>query len=285
MEDKKTVKVSLGVAICIVVIIALLVIIGIIYAYYIKDTDTSNEVANSPNTVIQDEEENTYNEEDAYEKYKDLYWLFGDDEYNTEIEFLGSKIVVEDGVAFLEEDGTKKKIETIEGKVKYITMQVEQTLESVYALTDDGKIWMSVCSETREKSDGFNDIFENINIQGRVINMTNGDAATRITEPPYFLLSTGELINAEGSSYEELEGNFKESFGSIEGYIFISQDNKIAYYNDVTRKYVTIKDENGNDVIIKEGFTQTSTSANDLAEMRRRYENIYCNKERGIIIF
>ena len=270
VEDKKTVKVSLGVAICIVVIIALLVIIGIIYAYYIKDTDTSNEVANSPNTVIQDEEENTYNEEDAYEKYNDLDWLFGDDEYNTEIEFIDSKIVVEDGVAFLEEDGTKEKIETIEGKVKYITMWGEQTLERVYALTDDGKIWVSVCSETGEKSDGFNDIFENINIQGRVINMTNGDTATRITEPPYFLLSTGELINAEGSSYEELEGNFKESFGGVAGRIFISQDNKIAYYNDDTRKYVTIKDETGNDVIIKEVFIQSPSQYNNLEDETRR---------------
>lgn len=264
MEDKKTIKVSLGTVICIFIIFLLIIVIGGMYFYYnfVLDTDeSSNDIQNdvTVNTTTGDNTENSENTfESIYAKYEDLHWLF-DDNNATEIEFINKKIVLENGIAYLEENNTRKTIDSIEGKAKNITMWGEQTLERVYVLTEDGKVWVSICSDSGEKSDGLNDIFKNVNIQGTVINMTNGNSALRIVEPPYFLLSTGELINEKGSSYDELDGNFINSFGNSYTQIYVGSDNTISYYNDTTRTYSKIKDENGNLVKMKDAFVQWSS--------------------------
>lgn len=271
MENKKTLKVSLGTVICIFIIFLLIIVIGGMYFYYnfVLDTDElSNNVQNDTvNTAIENNTENNNNTVDLeaiYAKYKNLYWLF--DENSTEIEFSNNKIVIENGIAYLEKNNTRKKIDSIEGKVKYITMWGEQTLERVYVLTEDGKVWVSICSDSGEKSDGLNDIFQRVNIQGTVINITNGNPTVRITEPPYFLLSTGELINEKGSNYNELDGNFINSFGSVFTQIYVGSDNTISYYNDTTRTYIKIKDENGNLVKMKDAFVQWSSTHNNLVD-------------------
>lgn len=270
VEDKKTLKVSLGTDICIFIIFLLIIVIGGMYFYYnfVLDTDeSSNDIQNdvTVNTTTGDNTENSENTlESIYAKYEDLYWLF--DENSTEIEFSNSKIVIENGIAYLEKNNTKTKIDSINGKVKYITAWGEQTLERVYVLTEDGKIWVSICSDSGEKSDGLNDIFRNVNIQGTVINMTNGNSALRITEPPYFLLSTGELINEKGSNYDELDGNFIKSFGNAYTQIYVGSDNTISYYNDTTRTYSKIKDENGNLVKMKDAFVQWSSIYSNIVD-------------------
>ena len=270
VEDKKTLKVSLGTVICIFIIFLLIIVIGGMYFYYnfVLDTDeSSNDIQNdvTVNTTTGDNTENSENTlESIYAKYEDLYWLF--DENSTEIEFSNSKIVIENGIAYLEKNNTKTKIDSINGKVKYITAWGEQTLERVYVLTEDGKIWVSICSDSGEKSDGLNDIFRNVNIQGTVINMTNGNSALRITEPPYFLLSTGELINEQGSNYDELDGNFIKSFGNAYTQIYVGSDNTISYYNDTTRTYSKIKDENGNLVKMKDAFVQWSSIYSNIVD-------------------
>lgn len=270
VEDKKTLKVSLGTVICIFIIFLLIIVIGGMYFYYnfVLDTDeSSNDIQNdvTVNTTTGDNTENSENTlESIYAKYEDLYWLF--DENSTEIEFSNSKIVIENGIAYLEKNNTKTKIDSINGKVKYITAWGEQTLERVYVLTEDGKIWVSICSDSGEKSDGLNDIFRNVNIQGTVINMTNGNSALRITEPPYFLLSTGELINEKGSNYDELDGNFIKSFGNAYTQIYVGSDNTISYYNDTTRTYSKIKDENGNLVKMKDAFVQWSSIYSNIVD-------------------
>lgn len=270
VEDKKTLKVSLGTVICIFIIFLLIIVIGGMYFYYnfVLDTDeSSNDIQNdvTVNTTTGDNTENSENTlESIYAKYEDLYWLF--DENSTEIEFSNSKIVIENGIAYLEKNNTKTKIDSINGKVKYITAWGEQTLERVYVLTEDGKIWVSICSDSGEKSDGLNDIFRNVNIQGTVINMTNGNSALRITEPPYFLLSTGELINEKGSNYDELDGNFIKSFGNAYTQIYVGSDNTISYYNDATRTYSKIKDENGNLVKMKDAFVQWSSIYSNIVD-------------------
>ena len=272
VEDKKTLKVSLVTVICIFIIFLLIIIIGGMYFYYnfVLDTDeASNNVQNDTNvnTAIENNTEindNTVDLEAIYAKYKDLYWLF--DENSTEIEFANNKIVIENGIAYLQKNNTKTKIDSINGKVKYITAWGEQTLERVYALTEDGKVWVSICSDSGEKSDGLNDIFKNVNIQGTVINITNGNSALRITEPPYFLLSTGELINEKGSNYDELDGNFIKSFGNAYSQIYVGYDNTISYYNDNTKTYTKIKDEHGNLVKIKDAFVQWSSVYSNIVD-------------------
>lgn len=113
---------------------------------------------------------------------------------------------------------------------------------------------MTVLGKTDLIEYGLNDNFSRVNIEGTVINMTNGYSPLRKTEPPYFLLSTGELINEEGSKYEELEGNFVKTIGDRWDPIYIGEDNSISYYDDDTRQYIKIKDDNGEEIKIKAGF-------------------------------
>lgn len=113
---------------------------------------------------------------------------------------------------------------------------------------------VTVFGEADLIGDGLNDNFSRVNIEGTVINMTNGYSPLRKTEPPYFLLSTGELINEEGSKYEELEGNFVKTIGDRWDPIYIGDDNSISYYDDDTRQYIRIKDDNGEEIKIKVGF-------------------------------
>ena len=89
VEDKKTLKVSLGTVICIFIIFLLIIVIGGMYFYYnfVLDTDeSSNDIQNdvTVNTTTGDNTENSENTlESIYAKYEDLYWLF--DENSTEI--------------------------------------------------------------------------------------------------------------------------------------------------------------------------------------------------------
>ena len=265
MEDKKTLKVSLGTVICIFIIFLLIIAIGGMYFYYnsVLDTNKSSNDINVNTTTGNNTESSENTIESIYAKYENLHWLFADNNA-TEINFLNKKIIVENGIAYLEENNTRKRIDSIEGKVKYIAMWGEQTLERVYVLTEDGNVWVSNCGGSRERSDGLNDTFKKVNIQGTVINMTNGNYDLRIVEPPYFLLSTGELINENGTSYDEQDGSFIKSFGNVILRIYVSSDNTISYYNDDTRTYSKIKDENGNLVKMKDAFIQISSIYNNI---------------------
>ncbi|MGN1299563.1 MAG: hypothetical protein ACI4UE_06250 [Candidatus Scatovivens sp.] len=111
-----------------------------------------------------------------------------------------------------------------------------------------------------------NSDFEKVNISGKVIDMTNGNSSIRVTEPPYFLLANGDLVNEEGSSYEELEGNFVKSLGNFCEQIFIKADNTMYTYDYETRKYTQIKDENNNSIKMKDAFVQWPSDSNLLFE-------------------
>jgi len=295
-EEKNRIKVSLGMTICIFIIVILLIIIGVMYFYYnyIRDnTNNSNnmvenekvqETNRSKNDIIEDKEpeNNTEQYKEIYQKYGNLYWIFNDTN-SKKVEFAGDKITIKNGVAYLQTNGKEEKIDTIRGKVKYVTGWGEQSILRVYALTEDGQVWKSICGE--DKGERLNNKFSLINIEGKVINMTNGEADTRVVEPPYFLLATGELINEDGSYYEELNKDFKNSFGSINGTIYVSQDNTLSYYNEETREYIKVVDENGEIIKMKDGFIQYSSIHNDLVNETDGNDRIFIQTDKNQLLY
>ena len=126
----------------------------------------------------------------------------------------------------------------MQGKAKSVNMWGEQTLERVYILTEEGVMWKSICEN------GLNSNFVKVNTNEKVLDMTSRNSSIRVVEPPYFLLANGELVNEEGSAYEELDGNFVKSLGNAYGQVFIKADNTMYTYDYQTRKYIQVKDEN-----------------------------------------
>ena len=188
-----------------------------------------------------------------YDKYEDLYWYFKDEERDkTKVEEGNKKIQIENGVAYFYTGNSKKIIDSIGEKVKFITSWGEHKLSIVYLLTEEGTIWKSECDDTW----GLNSNFVKVNMNEKVIDMTDGLYYRRIIEPPYFLLANGELVNKEGSKYEELEGDFVKCIGELLDRIFIKEDNTMYRYNSETRKYTQIKDENNNSIKMKDAFVQ-----------------------------
>ena len=151
MDEKKTIKISLGTLICLFIIFILIVaLIGMFCYYNYFTTEDTNVVDNKTetNNIIVEENGQIYNNtEDLYKKYEGFYWLFNEEngiELNS-IEFDGKKITVKNGVAYFEDGNSKKQINSIGGKVKYIKSWGEHTLNRVYALTEDGVVWRSNC--------------------------------------------------------------------------------------------------------------------------------------------
>lgn len=216
----------------------------------------------------------------AYEKYDDLYWVFKDGEELTKLEWRNSKLTIENGNVYLNNEEGKQKVNAINGTAKDLTGWGEQTLERVYIMTEEGTIWKSYVEEDKLNSD-----FERVNIEETIIDMTNGNSSIREIEPPYFLLSTGELINEEGSNYEELDGGFTKSFGWNGCLFYISADDTISYYDYENRKYIKIKDYDGNILKMKYAFIQWSSIYNNIVEENGGVERVFIVNQNGELVY
>lgn len=266
MEEKKEVKVNLGTAICIAIIIILLSIIGGMwynYNYLVGEAPTKENVSNVVQQNVADTNiTENQTEKSPYEKYEGLVWRLkdsGDD--NTKLEFDNKKIQIENEVAYLYSGNSKTPINSIKGKAKSVNSWGEATLERVYILTEDGTMWQSNCDDS-----GLNKNFVKVNMDAKVLDMTYGDNTVRVVEPPYFLLENGKLVNEEGSLYEELEGEFVKSFGNNWDRVYVKADNTIYVYDAKAKEYVQKKDENNQSIKMKDGFIQFSTTRNNLIE-------------------
>ena len=283
MGENKEIKVRLSTVVYLFVIVVLVVALGVVYYFgFVKNDNANNMIANGEltekNNISVNEENQT--EKSPYEKYEGIHWFFKDSEIErTEIEFDNKKIQIENGVAYLYVNNSKTPISSVEGNAKNVTMWGEQTLQRVYILTEEGTIWKSICEK------GLDSSFVKVNMNAKVLDMTNGNSSIRVTEPPYFLLANGDLVNEEGSSYEELDGNFVKSLGNAYEQIFIKSDNTMYTYDNETKKYTQIKDENNNSIKMKDAFVQWSSTYNNLVEETGGYERIFVITEDNKLFY
>ena len=288
MENKKG---SLS-TVFLVIAIILIVVMGVLMYLQMKNTEDKisklneqiskleqNNATNEGKIEIKDNEENQ-TEKSPYEKYEGLYWQFKDSVTDTtKFEWNDKKIQIENGVAYLYNGNSKTPINSIEGKAKSINMWGEQTLDRLYILTEEGTIWKSICLGD------LNSNFVKVNMNEKVLDMTNGNSAIRVIEPPYFLLANGKLVNEEGSLYEDLDGNFIKSLGNADEQVFIKADNTMYTYDYQTKKYTQIKDENNYSVKMKDAFVQWSSTHNNLVQETGGYERIFVITEDNKLFY
>ena len=270
MEEKNTIKIKLSTVIYLFIIVLLVIVLGVVY--YLGFVKDDGEFAETNNVG----EEQT--EKSPYDKYAELYWYFKDNE-NDKIEFDNQKIQIESGIAYLYNENSKTEINSIKGKAKSLTSWGEQSLERIYILTEEGTIWKSICEEK------LNSNFVKVNMSTKVIDMTNGNSSIRVIEPPYFLLDNGDLVNEEGSSYEELDGSFIKSLGNAYDRIYIKEDNTMYTYNEETRNYELIKDEKNQSIKMKDSFIQWSSTYNDLVQESGGTERIFVRTEDNKLFY
>lgn len=280
MGEKNEVKVRLSTVVYLFIIVVLVVALVVVYYIgFVKNDNANNMIANGEETEINNIEENQ-TEKSPYEKYEGLYWQFKDSETDkTKFEWDNKKIQIENGVAYLYSGNSKTPINSIDGKAKSVIMWGEQTLRRVYILTEEGTIWKSICE------DGLNSNFVKVNMNAKVIDMTNGNSSIRVVEPPYFLLANGNLVNEEGSSYEELDDNFVKSLGNAYEQVFIKADNTMYTYDYQTKKYMPIKDEDNQSIKMKDAFVQWSSTYNNLVQETGGDERIFVITEDNKLFY
>lgn len=225
---------------------------------------------------VKENKNNKSTDSKIYEKYEnaDVYWLFRESA-KREYVWQGDKIEIKDDKLYV-----KGNLVNIEGTPYAFITWGDQTLERIYVLTNEGTVWKLLMEGKGEK---VNSSFEKVNIAGKVIDMTNGNRNTRVTEPPYFLLETGELVNEAGEKYERLDGGFVNSFGNEYDRIYVKSDNSLAYFDTDKRQYVTIKDENGNVIKMKNAYVQWTSFDGTIADGAS--ERLFVVTEEGKLMY
>ena len=225
---------------------------------------------------VKENKNNKSTDSKIYEKYEnaDVYWLFRESA-KREYVWQGDKIEIKDDKLYV-----KGNLVNIEGTPYAFITWGDQTLERIYVLTNEGTVWKLLMEGKGEK---VNSSFEKVNIAGKVIDMTNGNRNTRVTEPPYFLLETGELVNEAGEKYERLDGGFVNSFGNEYDRIYVKSDNSLAYFDTDKRQYVTIKDENGNVIKMKNAYVQWTSFDGAIADGAS--ERLFVVTEEGKLMY
>ena len=225
---------------------------------------------------VKENKNNKSTDSKIYEKYEnaDVYWLFRESA-KREYVWQGDKIEIKDDKLYV-----KGNLVNIEGTPYAFITWGDQTLERIYVLTKEGTVWKLLMEGKGEK---LNSSFEKVNIAGKVIDMTNGNRNTRVTEPPYFLLETGELVNEAGEKYERLDGGFVNSFGNEYDRIYVKSDNSLAYFDTDKRQYVTIKDENGNVIKMKNAYVQWTSFDGAIADGAS--ERLFVVTEEGKLMY
>lgn len=219
--------------------------------------------------------------ENAEWMYEGLVWLFNG---STEIESVDEKMVIGDGKVYIEKAGEQKEITSIIGNVRDITTWGEQAIERVYAITEDGEIWESMCND--EVGNLFTDNFQKLEFSMKVINMTNGDPTTRAVEPPYFLLESGDLVNKDGDAYDKLDEGYVGSFGDDNSTrTYISDDAIMAYYDEETKEYIPLTDEEDFYIVIKDAFLQKPSERNNVTSDEVGKERLYVVDIEGILYY
>ena len=209
MEEKKEIKISLVTIIFFIIILVLLLalctVLGIKYSKKAQDNNEPEKIISTQSTTSDSDSgststSTTNNTTDIYQKYEGLFWVFKRMP-KTELEFI-NKITIENGIAYLHQNGSKTAITSITDTPKYIASWGILTIEKVCILTEEGTIWLSNVLV----NEGLNSNFKKVNLHAKVIDMTAGDGM-QLTEPPYFLLENGSLVNVDDNTMEYINSD------------------------------------------------------------------------------
>jgi len=253
-----------GLGIKILIVILIIIILGlasyIIYDKFLNNTNNENS-QNKIENVSQ--EQNTINTNeisiDPYAKYHQFKWLRNNTcGYTEKFEIINSKL-------YYINDTSKEEVTSIIGNPKYVNGIINGgILNKIFVITEQGTVWLVEVG--RGDYTELHTNFIKLNIPGTILEMTHGIEGARgyaVGMYQYYLTSDGKLINENGKTYEEINGNHILGLGNFGDAIYIGSDETISYYTtDINYEYV--KDTIGNNLKAKQVICQSSTTRNDL---------------------
>ncbi len=238
-------------------ILSVLILISVVVYYILNIEDKSVEKVNINNEINRNEdtinvEEGKQSEKESISNIYDKYSKF-EFKRTTKIEFLNDKIEIENGKLYYTTNDTKTLVTSVMGTPKYIAGFLEGgTIGYQIVITEEGTIWKA---EEKSTANNLSIDFKKVEIDGTVIEMTTGIEGVKFQSGPYFLIKEGKLLNDTGKTYEEINGDHIDSYGTVWEEIYISEDKTISKYISKT-DYVKVKDEKGNLVKVKQIFGQ-----------------------------
>lgn len=239
-------------------LLALIVVLILVIgggAYYFLVVDNGEKIAEietekqeeSSNSNVVDVVDNTTT--NPYKKYENFKWeiRYTDRDKISEVEWLNAKMIIENGKLYIIDNNSRKQVTTITDTPKYIFPLGVQTFGAVRVITEEGTIWIMEL-----ENDKFIDNFKKVNIDGEVVDITDGEFWADYYNPTFYLLKTGKLINEEGKTYEEIHGNHLYML-DIWGDYFINSDYTISGFGEFSNNE-KLKDINGNIIKINQVF-------------------------------
>lgn len=226
-------------------------------------TNTKKELENGQKEDdVQSKENDNTEDADFHSKYSFMEWAAGTYKITdfVEIEIDKTKLV------FTEQNGEKNEIDVNAGNLKGIMAYISGGAFKVEALTESGKVYII---DYIEKSVVLIDSLNDYNI----IDM--GKSPNNLFNYNYYLTSDGKLINYNGDTYEDINKDFVNVYGSLSNRIYIDKKGYL-YYHESEMKYIPLVDEEGNNIEASQIFLQSSSTRNDLIK-----ENV---TERFIIV-
>lgn len=281
MENKKAKNLIIA-----ILIVLLLVCLGVVVWQYLKINNTTSnqeevmgENNNTPtyqenvdssqnNTQPEDKEENrdpemnkTEKEEnkfDPYANYKDFTW--GNTKYlvsNNNNDKTG--IEIKNNEVYLTFENKTVQVKNISGTPKKVMGAFNGGIIYYYLLTEEGKIYWVEWSDTTATAE----LAINLN-KYNIIDFTSGNGKSIVRRVIYYLTADGKLIDQNGDTFEALNKNFVDSFGSLGHVIYIDSDNYIYFSKNGDANYTIIKDTSGNKVKARELYLRDGIEGEEI---------------------
>lgn len=279
-EKDKKYNITLGIMIMLfLIIVGIAIAWGLGYIHFGKQTDNNNE-----NAINNEEDKNENNNDngsklgEAYVKYSDVKWqrdtYFDAANWGENVYIYGptGKVVVETVDWETRAVKSTKTIENIEGTPKYVagTMTCGGYDRSAI-LTEEGNVYLQtyISNDDGQRVD-FK--YEKLELGEKIVDiaaLSEMRATSCFYQKFYFLTETGRLINSQGETYEERNGDYKTIIGNIDMPIYVYKDNTIGYIlvdNCDDNMCKETKDKftyNGKEIVVKNIFiTQRTLDVN-----------------------
>lgn len=268
-EKDKKYSVILG-----IMILLFLIIVGIAVAWglgyvHIGIANKEEILNDNSNQGISIEKDNKNKLGNAYIKYSNIEWqrktIFDATTWGQRVYINDStgKVVIETVDWQTDEITSTKTIENIEGKPKYVAGTLTcGGYDRSAVLTYEGDVYLQkYISDSKGKITDYN--FVKLDFEEKIVDIAaikETRARSCFAESFYFLTETGRLLNIEGESYEERNGNYKTIIGNIDMPIYVYNDNTIGYIliNDCDRDLCKENRDkfkyNGNPIVAKKIF-------------------------------
>lgn len=281
-ENKSNYSINVGVeknkgkhiiiiVLCLIIVI-LLTIIGIIVLNKNKTNENNNQNNNQSNNLDNNQSNNQNNVPENVTS-KNIFDNLSQDVISVYNSLEGadwmSKVAgkfplfnIKDNKVFYKNDTTNLDINFNLGNPKYIYTSVRGgAFLYVYVITDEGTLYKSnYLNEFMTNNYDISKItFSKIDLNEKVIDITEGGNGVKPFSGPYFLTVSGKLLTEKGITYKEINREHIRYIEAAEGLVYLNKDKTIEIPRSLkSNEYLTVNYENSKVVKSKYVFMEMS---------------------------